>query len=206
MTSVQTCRPNDAGTNDAGAERRGGASRRGGACVRLPRADAGTNEDADAEEAADTGPAAEATEPTTVADEAAPAPTVPTAVTQPDRMNVRAGPGTNYGIVTSVPAGTAMEILALGPAVRMVSGEAGRPGRARVGLRRAGGRTGSNGRPRANCGGGPSGPAGTGGGCSSLSRPVRPAQPSPLPRRLRAQASSAMASRPTCWAGKPAPL
>lgn len=42
-------------------------------------------------------------------------PTVPTAVTQPDRMNVRRGPGTNYGIVSSVPAGTEAEILGLGP-------------------------------------------------------------------------------------------
>jgi uncharacterized protein YgiM (DUF1202 family) len=34
------------------------------------------------------------------------------AVTQPSRMNVRSGPGTNFGVVTSVPAGTRVEILA----------------------------------------------------------------------------------------------
>jgi len=39
-----------------------------------------------------------------------------TAVTQPAKMNVRGGPGTNYNIVTSLAAGTALEILALNPA------------------------------------------------------------------------------------------
>jgi uncharacterized protein YgiM (DUF1202 family) len=33
------------------------------------------------------------------------------AFTQPSRMNVRSGPGTNFGIVTSVPAGTRVEII-----------------------------------------------------------------------------------------------
>ena len=45
----------------------------------------------------------------------APTPTVPTAYTQPDRMNVRRGPGTNYEVVATVEQGTALEILALGP-------------------------------------------------------------------------------------------
>jgi hypothetical protein len=44
-----------------------------------------------------------------------PTPSVPTAFTQPARMNVRSGPGTEYSIVTSVPQGTAAEILAVGP-------------------------------------------------------------------------------------------
>ncbi|MEZ4719023.1 MAG: SH3 domain-containing protein [Caldilineaceae bacterium] len=43
------------------------------------------------------------------------APDVPTAFTQPDRMNVRAGPGTGYPVVATVAQGTALEILALGP-------------------------------------------------------------------------------------------
>jgi hypothetical protein len=41
---------------------------------------------------------------------------VPTAYTQPDRMNVRAGPGTGYAVVATVERGSALEILALGPA------------------------------------------------------------------------------------------
>ncbi len=41
-----------------------------------------------------------------------PEPDVPTAYTQPDRMNVRGGPGTNYAVITNVPAGSALEILA----------------------------------------------------------------------------------------------
>jgi hypothetical protein len=44
-----------------------------------------------------------------------PIPTVPIAVIQPDRMNARSGPGTNYGIVGSVSAGDELQILALGP-------------------------------------------------------------------------------------------
>lgn len=39
----------------------------------------------------------------------------PAAVTQPPNLNVRGGPGTNYPVVTSVPAGTNLSILALGP-------------------------------------------------------------------------------------------
>jgi uncharacterized protein YgiM (DUF1202 family) len=42
--------------------------------------------------------------------------TTPTAYTIPATMNIRQGPGTNYGVVTSVPAGTALAILALSPA------------------------------------------------------------------------------------------
>lgn len=38
------------------------------------------------------------------------------AVTQPGTMNVRSGPGTNYNIVTSLSAGTSLEILALNSA------------------------------------------------------------------------------------------
>ncbi|MEZ4555993.1 MAG: SH3 domain-containing protein [Caldilineaceae bacterium] len=60
--------------------------------------------------------------PPTPGDEATPAaklpasaPDVPTAFTQPDRMNVRAGPGTGYPVVATVAQGTALEILALGP-------------------------------------------------------------------------------------------
>jgi hypothetical protein len=44
-----------------------------------------------------------------------PVPTVATAYTQPERMNVRRGPGTNYAVLTSVGLGTALEILALSP-------------------------------------------------------------------------------------------
>ncbi len=44
-----------------------------------------------------------------------PTPSEPVAVTQPQRMNVRAGPGTNYDVVTTVPAGTVARILAVGP-------------------------------------------------------------------------------------------
>jgi uncharacterized protein YraI len=39
-------------------------------------------------------------------------PATPTAIVQPATMNVRGGPGTNYPIVTSLPAGTALPILA----------------------------------------------------------------------------------------------
>lgn len=39
-----------------------------------------------------------------------------TAITQPATMNVRSGPGTNYNIVSSLSAGTSLEILALNPA------------------------------------------------------------------------------------------
>ncbi|MBV7330285.1 SH3 domain-containing protein [Chloroflexi bacterium TSY] len=39
----------------------------------------------------------------------------PTAVTQPANMNVRAGPGTNYGIVSVAPSGSQYEILGLNP-------------------------------------------------------------------------------------------
>ena len=44
-----------------------------------------------------------------------PAPTVPTAYTQPDRMNVRGGPGTNYTVVATVETGTALPILGVSP-------------------------------------------------------------------------------------------
>lgn len=44
-----------------------------------------------------------------------PTPTVPTAIIQPDRMNVRAGPGTNFAIVTGVDQGTALEITGASP-------------------------------------------------------------------------------------------
>ena len=40
---------------------------------------------------------------------------LPTAITQPENMNVRAGPGTNYPPVTVAPAGTQYEILATNP-------------------------------------------------------------------------------------------
>lgn len=53
---------------------------------------------------------------TTTTDAAATAPTTPTAYPTPARMNVRRGPGTNYGIAGSVAGGTALEILALNPA------------------------------------------------------------------------------------------
>lgn len=39
----------------------------------------------------------------------------PVAVTQPANMNVRGGPGTNYAVVTTVPAGTTLAIRAVGP-------------------------------------------------------------------------------------------
>ncbi|MCB0063221.1 MAG: SH3 domain-containing protein, partial [Caldilineaceae bacterium] len=42
--------------------------------------------------------------------------TVPTAYTTPANMNIRRGPGTNYPVATSVPAGTALRIMALNPA------------------------------------------------------------------------------------------
>jgi uncharacterized protein YraI len=42
-------------------------------------------------------------------------PDVPTAVTRPANMNVRAGPGTHYAVVSTVRAGTALRILAIGP-------------------------------------------------------------------------------------------
>ncbi|HRW04808.1 MAG TPA: SH3 domain-containing protein [Caldilineaceae bacterium] len=42
--------------------------------------------------------------------------TTPTAFTTPPNMNVRGGPGTNYPVVTSVPAGSALPVLALNPA------------------------------------------------------------------------------------------
>lgn len=42
--------------------------------------------------------------------------TTPTAYTTPARMNIRRGPGTNYGVAASVASGTALEILALNPA------------------------------------------------------------------------------------------
>jgi len=43
----------------------------------------------------------------------APAATVPTAITRPASMNVRSGPGTHHTVVTTLSAGTAVEILAL---------------------------------------------------------------------------------------------
>ncbi len=44
-----------------------------------------------------------------------PTPTAPVAVIQPERINVRQGPGTNYPVVTTVTAGTWLPIVALGP-------------------------------------------------------------------------------------------
>ena len=64
----------------------------------------------------------QSTPPTTDATTTAPtvdavAPTgAPMAYSTPARINIRRGPGTTYAIVTSVPAGTAMEILAVNPA------------------------------------------------------------------------------------------
>jgi len=51
--------------------------------------------------------AAAATEPTATE----PTATEPTAYTNPAQMNIRRGPGTNYAIASSVPAGTALPIL-----------------------------------------------------------------------------------------------
>ena len=42
--------------------------------------------------------------------------TVPTAVTQPRNMNVRGGPGTNYGVVSVAPSGSQLEILGVNAA------------------------------------------------------------------------------------------
>ena len=42
-------------------------------------------------------------------------PTVPMAITQPERMNLRAGPGTQYAVAGSAPAGSAFEVLAFAP-------------------------------------------------------------------------------------------
>ncbi|MCX6049833.1 MAG: SH3 domain-containing protein [Chloroflexi bacterium] len=42
--------------------------------------------------------------------------TKPVAITQPANMNVRSGPGTNYNIVTSLSAGTTLEVLTLNSA------------------------------------------------------------------------------------------
>ena len=42
-------------------------------------------------------------------------PTVPTAIIQPDRMNVRGGPGTDFPVATSVSQGTALEISGVTP-------------------------------------------------------------------------------------------
>ena len=42
-------------------------------------------------------------------------PTVPRAITQPERMNLRAGPGTQYAVAGSAPAGSAFEVLAFAP-------------------------------------------------------------------------------------------
>lgn len=44
-----------------------------------------------------------------------PAPDVPTAITQPARMNVRGGPGTGFAIVDGVNAGTALVITGVNP-------------------------------------------------------------------------------------------
>ncbi len=49
------------------------------------------------------------------APEPTPEPTVPTAYTQPDRMNIRGGPGTQYPVVGTANEGTAYEIQALSP-------------------------------------------------------------------------------------------
>lgn len=42
-------------------------------------------------------------------------PTVPTAIIQPERMNIRGGPGTDFAIVTGVNQGTALEITGASP-------------------------------------------------------------------------------------------
>lgn len=52
----------------------------------------------------------------------------PVAVTQPERMNVRGGPGTHYLAVGAVPAGTRLEITGLSPAgdwYRVAGGDLG---------------------------------------------------------------------------------
>ncbi len=54
--------------------------------------------------------------PTTTATVAATQPDVPTAVTQPARMNVRGGPSTNFPVVGSVNGGTALVITGATPA------------------------------------------------------------------------------------------
>ncbi len=63
-----------------------------------------------AEEPAETPETAQQSAPTP-----RPTPTVPTAITQPERMNLRAGPGTNYAVAGSAPAGSAFEVLAYAP-------------------------------------------------------------------------------------------
>ena len=76
-----------------------------------------SGEEAAGEEAADEETAGEETaNEEAVGDEVAFASatrvTEPTAVTQPDIMNVRGGPGTNYPVVANAPAGSALLILA----------------------------------------------------------------------------------------------
>ncbi len=51
----------------------------------------------------------------TPAPEPEPEPSVPTAYTQPDRMNIRSGPGTQYPVVGTANKGTTYEIQALSP-------------------------------------------------------------------------------------------
>lgn len=67
--------------------------------------------------------------PTTAPTPAAEA-TVPTAIIQPERMNVRSGPGTGFSVVESVAGGTALEITGAVPTgdwyrVVLASGEIG---------------------------------------------------------------------------------
>lgn len=58
------------------------------------------------------GTTTEPTAPTAATTEPTAATTEPTAYTTPARINIRRGPGTNYAIASSVPAGTALPILA----------------------------------------------------------------------------------------------
>jgi hypothetical protein len=58
-----------------------------------------------------------------------PAQGAPTAVTTPARMNVRGGPGTNYPVVASAPAGSVYVVVGINPARELVPGQrAGPPG------------------------------------------------------------------------------
>lgn len=84
--------------------------------VAVAQTDEAQTDEAEAGEAAanEAAPETPAPVPTATATPQ-PTPSVPTAFTQPARMNVRSGPGTEYSVVTSVPQGTAAEILAVGP-------------------------------------------------------------------------------------------
>ncbi|MEZ4582621.1 MAG: SH3 domain-containing protein [Caldilineaceae bacterium] len=121
------------------------------------------------------------------------APDVPTAFTQPDRMNVRAGPGTGYPVVATVAQGTALEILALGPTGEWY--QVTLPDREEPAFVFAGLTT-----PRARWTTCPDWRTMT---CRRHLNPRRwwPRRPHPSTRRPRpAAASSATACRRTCWA------